>query len=116
MKREAIGTWRDVTLTDLFFAFRKAKADCFFERSICIAREFAGYERDLARKLIGLLDRLHVGEVPNLLAQNLGQKRVVAKKLGTAPKKHPEKGAISEGHGFSPTQPGPLSACALRMI
>lgn len=48
MKREAIGNWQDLTLADLFFAFRKAKADCFFERSISIASEFAAYEKDLA--------------------------------------------------------------------
>lgn len=99
MKQEAIGTWQGVALADLFFAFRKAKADCFFERSICIASEFAEYEKDLARKLTGLLARLHAGEIANVLAQNLGQTRVVAKKLGTDPKS-PKKGAVSDGHSY----------------
>lgn len=99
MKREVIGTWQGVTLADLFFAFRKAKADCFFERSICIASEFAEYEKDLARNLNGLLGRLQAGEVTEVLAQNLGPTRVVAKKLGAAPKP-PKKGSVPEGHGF----------------
>lgn len=67
MTQEAINSWQDVTLTDLFFAFRKAKADCFFERSICIASEFASYEQDLARQLQVLLIQLHAGEVGTLL-------------------------------------------------
>lgn len=99
MKREAISTWHDVTLADLFFGFRKAKADCFFERSICIASEFVQYEKDLAHKLTGLLARLQAGEVSDVLVQNLGQTRVVAKKLGTTPKP-PRKGFVSEGHSF----------------
>lgn len=67
------------------FAFRKAKADCFFERSICIASQFAEYEQDLACKLTSLLAGLQAEKVVELLIQNLGQTRVVAKKLGTAP-------------------------------
>lgn len=99
MKREAIGTWHDVTLTDLFFAFKKAKADCFFERSIYIASEFSEYEKDLACKLSSLLTRLQAGEIAAVLTQNLGQTRVVAKKLG-ATLQPPKKGSVSEGHGF----------------
>jgi len=99
MKREAIGTWQDMTLADLFFAFRKAKADCFFERSICIASEFVEYEKDLAHRLTGLLTRLQAGEVTEVLAQSLGQTRVVAKKLGATPKPL-NKDAVPESHGF----------------
>ncbi|HCL3240010.1 TPA: RNA-directed DNA polymerase, partial [Pseudomonas aeruginosa] len=88
-----------MTLEDLFFAFRKAKADCFFERSICIASQFAEYEQDLACKLTSLLAGLQAERVVELLIQNLGQTRVVAKKLGTAPKPT-KKGAAPDGHGF----------------
>ena len=98
MKREAIVSWQDVTLTDLFFAFRKAKADCFFERSICIAQQFADYEQDLARKLMTLLSCLQAGQVDAVLAQNLGQTRVIAKKLGTSKKL--KKSSTSDAHGF----------------
>ncbi|WP_178081710.1 RNA-directed DNA polymerase [Pseudomonas sp. FFUP_PS_473] len=96
MKQEAIGTWQHVTLADLFFAFRKAKADCFFERSICIASQFAEYEQDLASRLTALLASLQAGQVAEVLIQNLGITRVVAKKLVTAPM----KGAAPDGHGF----------------
>lgn len=99
MKREAIGKWQDVALTDLFFAFRKAKADCFFERSICIASQFAEYEQDLSQKLGDLLARMHAGQIDALFAENLGQTRVVAKKLGTTTKP-PKKNAIPDGHSF----------------
>ncbi len=99
MARKAIGTWQDVTLEDLFFAFRKAKADCFFERSICIASQFAEYEQDLAQKLAALLAGLQAGQVAEVLIENLGQTRVVAKKLGTAAKP-PKKGAAPDGHGY----------------
>ena len=91
--------WQDVTLTDLFFAFRKAKADCFFERSICIADQFAEYEQDLSCKLVDLLTRLRAGEIEALFAGNLGQNRVVAKKL-SASAKAPKKNAIPDGHSF----------------
>lgn len=99
MKREEITSWQDITLADLFFAFRKAKADCFFERSICIASEFTGYEKGLACKLTDLLVRLKAGEIDTVLSENLGQTRVVAKKLGVTPKPQ-RKGAVPEGHGF----------------
>lgn len=99
MTREAIGSWQDLTLTNLFFAFRKAKADCFFERSICIASQFAEYEQDLANQLKQMLTHLQRGEVENLLQKNLGRTRVVAKKLGIAAKP-PKKNAAPDGHGF----------------
>lgn len=96
MKREPIGKWQDVSMTDLFFAFRKGKADCFFERSICIASQFAEYELGLAEKLKALLSRLQAGQTAELLTENLGTTRVVAKKLSTAPK----NGAAPESHRF----------------
>lgn len=40
-----------LTLRDLLFAYRKAKADCFFERMLLLASEFAHYERDLEENL-----------------------------------------------------------------
>lgn len=99
MERVAIGAWQDLTLTDLFFAFRKAKADCFFERSICMASHFADYEQDLAVRSIALLTRLQSGEVESLLRKSLGQTRVVAKKLGVTAKPL-KKGVAPDGHGF----------------
>lgn len=99
MTRKAIGSWEDLALDDLFFAFRKAKADCFFERSICIASQFAEYEQDLACRLASLLVRLQTEQVTEVLMQNLGQTRVVAKKLGTKAKPT-KKGVSPDGHGY----------------
>lgn len=94
-----VASWKDLSLKDLLFAFRKAKADCFFERSICISSKFAEYEQNLACNLISLLERLCSDQLSELLAQNLGAIRVVAKKLATERKKHPSK-ALHNSHGF----------------
>ncbi len=99
MPTEVKGSWADLTLTDLFFAFRKAKVDCFFERSICIASQFAEYEQDLAERLTMMLVALQAGDIANLLSSNLGDTRVVAKKLTISPKKI-KKDATPDGHGF----------------
>jgi len=99
MLREAIDSWPDLTLTDLFFAFRKAKVDCFFERSICIATKFAEYEQELAGRLTAMLASLQSGDIDNLLQNNLGNICVVAKKLSVS-RKPLEKGATPDGHGF----------------
>lgn len=97
MTRVTSESWHDLQLQDLFYAYRKAKADCFFERSICIARQFVDYETLLPGNLASLLARLQAGEVKALLLENLGKPRVAAKKLGLEAKT--EKGA-SDGHGF----------------
>lgn len=96
MQIQIIESWRDISLRDLFFAYRKAKADCFFERSICIAQEFSEYETELPARLSGLLRRLHNDQIDDLLIENLGALSVVAKKLGVKPK--PE--CAPDGHGF----------------
>lgn len=96
MTEKVINVWQDLALTDLFFAFRKAKADCFFERSICIASQFSEYEQDLASRLMAMLARLQANEVASVLQQNLGTIRIIAKKLGIKPKIN----TVSEGHSF----------------
>lgn len=97
MTRITSESWQDLQLQDLFYAYRKAKADCFFERSICIAQQFVVYETLLPEKLASLLGRLQAGEVKALLLENLGRPRVAAKKLGLEAK--PAVG-VSDGHGF----------------
>lgn len=99
MPNEAIDSWGGLSLTDLFFAFRKAKADCFFERSICIASKFAEYEQTLADRLEEMLATLQAGDVADLLSANLGETRVVAKKLNVSPKTV-KKNSTPDGHGF----------------
>lgn len=98
MATNTIGSWQELSLKDLFFAFKKAKADCFFERSICIARQFATYETALPAHLTAVLSRLHAGEIGSLLIGNVGQPRIVAKKLGLDGKGSTKTGF--NGHGF----------------
>ena len=76
-----INSWNDIGMKDLFYAFRKAKADCFFENSICISEEFAKYENTLADNLRYVLNRLHENDLRNLLEENLGDLHIVSKKL-----------------------------------
>jgi hypothetical protein len=39
--------WQNLTLEDLVVAYRKAKADCFFENTFPTAIKFAEYEQEL---------------------------------------------------------------------
>ena len=79
----------------MFYAYRKAKADCFFERSLPVAREFVNYESALPKQLHSLLERLRSGQVREILLESIGEPRLAAKKLGTSPKKN-----SSPTHGF----------------
>lgn len=97
MAQPTIESWSDLSLTDLFYAFRKAKADCYFERSLFVAREFVEYESTLPTRLSGLLERLQAGQIVDVLAANLGELRPVAKKLSAKPKTNK---TIPNGHGF----------------
>lgn len=97
MAQPKIESWSDLSLTDLFYAFRKAKADCYFERSLFVARDFVEYESILPKQLMSLLERLQTGRIFDVLAENLGKPRPVAKKLSTKPKTNPN---IPNGHGF----------------
>lgn len=97
MAQPKIESWSDLSLTDLFYAFRKAKADCYFERSLFVAREFVDYESTLPTRLTGLLERLQAMQIVDVLAANLGELRPVAKKLSAKPKTNKK---IPNGHGF----------------
>lgn len=50
--------WGKLTIEDLLVAYRKAKADCFFENTFPAAIKFAEYEQDLLGNLNLLLERL----------------------------------------------------------
>lgn len=97
MTKTTIDAWPAIQLKELFYAYRKAKADRFFEHTICIARKFVDYEAQLPERLASLLARLQAGEVVALLNESLGQPRIAAKKLGLKPKVGK---AGSDGHGF----------------
>ena len=97
MAQPNIESWSNLSLTELFYAFRKAKADCYFERSLFVAREFVDYESTLPTRLTGLLERLQAGQIIDVLTEHLGEPRLVAKKLSAKPKKGKK---IPNGHGF----------------
>ena len=48
--------WKNLKLEDLIVAYRKAKADCFFENTFPTAIKFAEYEHDLLNNLKTLLE------------------------------------------------------------
>ena len=50
--------WQNIGLEDLVVAYRKAKADCFFENTFPTAIKFAEYEQDLLANLKTLLANL----------------------------------------------------------
>jgi hypothetical protein len=86
-----------VTLTDLFYAYRKAKADCFFEHSINVAREFAKYEENIAANLSNLLATINSGNIKSKLLASLGTSKIIAKKLSTQPL---DRHCAPTGHRF----------------
>jgi len=78
---------KSIALDDLFYAYRKAKVDCFkFTDVKCVAMKFATYEEDLANNLKALLLQLHSGKIAELLLANLGTCRLVPKKLSVETK------------------------------
>ncbi|MBN9465147.1 RNA-directed DNA polymerase [Brevundimonas sp.] len=79
-------SWSEVELEDLLAAFRKAKADCFFERSAYVAEQFAEYEEKLFDNLQRLLDRLRAGDVAAVFAESQHVPGVFAKGVIFEPK------------------------------
>lgn len=85
-ERTGITNWADLQMSDLVFAFRKAKADCFFDRTSAVAAQFAAYEASLASNLASLLSELQHGRLEGVLARNPGQYRLLPKKLTRSPR------------------------------
>jgi len=84
--------WQNLTLEDLVVAYRKAKADCFFENNFPTAIKFAEYEHDLQVNLNALLTSLQTGNGFAENADYLGECRLLPKKLTLKPKE-------GSGHG-----------------
>lgn len=74
-------SWQTLTLRDMVYAYRKAKADCFFDHIVGSSRMFAHFELDIAANLSVLLSRLKQGEAEAVFSEGLGRPRVVGKKL-----------------------------------
>ena len=86
--------WKNITIEDLLVAYRKAKADCFFENTFPTAIKFAAYEQDLLPNLNKLLECLHHDKGFSGNAKLLGDFRLLPKKLTNKRK----KGAPANGH------------------
>ncbi|CAE6496865.1 conserved hypothetical protein [Nitrosomonas nitrosa] len=78
--------WKNLTLKDLLVAYRKAKADCFFENTFPTAIKFAEYEQDLLANLKALLASLQINKGFAENANYLGEFRLLPKKLSFKPK------------------------------
>jgi hypothetical protein len=98
-----LSEWSDLQLADLAFAYRKAKADCFFERALSLAEDFADYEQNLEANLEALLRRLRSKERMALAneARLLGSPHLVAKKLSLEARKRASRGKVKTiGHAY----------------
>lgn len=81
---EALGTTGSnfIDIDDLFCAYRKAKADLFFDRSQATAIAFCRYEDDLANNLLRLLERLKDKKSPWWKDRSfIGSTSLIPKKL-----------------------------------
>ena len=75
--------WDSLVIEDLLIAYRKAKADCFFENTFPSAIKFAEYEQDLSENLQQLLTSLKNSSGFKSNHDLLGDYRLLPKKLST---------------------------------
>lgn len=73
--------WKELSLTDLFFAYRKAKVDCFYESSLRVAERFVEYEQALPENLGALLTRLQEGKAAEILTAGIKPPIIFPKRL-----------------------------------
>ena len=80
---ERLASWDRLTIEDMAFAYRKAKADCFFDRSLPICRSFAAYEENLEVNLGAMLERLRSEDRWSVVRDEhmLGEQCLVPKRL-----------------------------------
>lgn len=78
-----LSSFQDIESVDVFYAYRKAKADCFFERTLYASEMFAKYEESLPQNLDNLLQRIRHGNMHDLLLEKIGHPALIAKKLST---------------------------------
>jgi len=89
-----LNAWSELTLSDLFFAYRKAKADCFFETSCRVTERFVDFEKDVHPRLAEMLERLQRGEVGAVLGENPGSAHVFPKAMKVV------SGSPADQHSF----------------
>lgn len=103
MAGRELAEWSDLSLNDLFFAYRKAKVDCFYETSIRVAERFIAYEQALPDNLAALLVRLHAGEAAAVLTSGIEQPIIFPKRLNfTTDEQAPDQqgAAAPTAHAF----------------
>ncbi|WP_301181693.1 hypothetical protein [Thalassolituus sp. UBA3500] len=81
--RASFNGWDNLTIEDLLVAYRKAKADCFFENTFPIAIKFAEYEQDLLANRNGLPGQLKSNSGFEADKDLLGDFRLLPRKLST---------------------------------
>lgn len=86
--------WDKLSQADLLIAYRKAKADCFFENTFPTAIKFADYEQDLLVNLDKLLEQLKSKNRFSKKQEWLGDFRLIPKKLSMNPKNQSSNGHI----------------------
>lgn len=86
--------WDALDIEDLLIAYRKAKADCFFENTFPTAIKFADYEQDLLANLNQLLKSLKSDSGFESNNDLLGDYRLLPKKLSIEKK----PGSADNGH------------------
>lgn len=84
---QRLTSWAQLTLADMAFAYRKAKSDCFFERSILVNQSFAAYEENLVSNLSRLLARLRSNDRSSIVRDErmLGERFLLPKSLSIEP-------------------------------
>ena len=92
--QENFSGWNQITLEDLVVAYRKAKADCFFENTFPTAIKFAEYEQYLLANLKNLLDSLHAEQGFSGNDNYLGDIRLLPKKLSIKAKQEAGNGHV----------------------
>lgn len=75
--------WSSLTKEDLLIAYRKAKADCFFENNFPTTIKFAEYEQDLLNNVEKLLKKLKSNFGFAHDDALLGEYRLLPKKIST---------------------------------
>ncbi|MFS3284103.1 RNA-directed DNA polymerase [Escherichia coli] len=86
--------WDDLTIEDLLVAYRKAKADSFFENTFPVAIKFAEYEQELLENLQKLLDLLQSEDGFSSNKKLIGKFRLLPKKLTTKKKHESQNGHV----------------------
>ncbi|TOO25628.1 hypothetical protein CGH39_26000, partial [Vibrio parahaemolyticus] len=76
--------WSNLSLTDIIIAYRKAKADCFFENGFPSSIAFAEFEDDLIDNLKAILKNWKNNNGPKL-TDCVGKFHLVPKKLTIVP-------------------------------